>query len=232
VPVFCFSWGDPGDLARRARDAGGKIICQVTHPNQVEVCLAAGADALIAQGAEAGGHGGFIPLATLLPAVLAGAGGVLVLAAGGIVDGAGLAEAITRGAAGVWLGTRFLATTEAWASLAWKQAIVGASPDDTIQTLAFDVLWGRLWRGAKLRVIRNAFTDAWDGHESKLHEERDDVQQQVWDAERVDDSRFFALMAGTGTGAIREIRPAGDLVRDIAMEAETALAQATPGSAT
>jgi NAD(P)H-dependent flavin oxidoreductase YrpB (nitropropane dioxygenase family) len=226
VPVFSFSFGAPEDFARRARDAGARIICQVTRVDQVEACLASGADILIAQGTEAGGHSGFVPLATLLPAVVAASGDVPVLAAGGLVDGAGLADALARGAAGAWIGTRFLATPEAWASPSWKQAIVAAQPGDTVHTLAFDVLWGRLWRGAKLRVIRNAFTEAWDGRESALHERVDEVEQLVWQAERADDPRLIALMAGAGAGAIRETRPAADLVVEIAADAERILAHA------
>src|SRR5262245_7673467 len=227
VPVLSFSFGAPGDFARRARDAGARIICQVTSADQVEACLASGAEVLIAQGTEAGGHSGFVPLASLLPAVVAAApAAVPVLAAGGIVDGAGLADALARGAAGAWMGTRFLATPEAWASPSWKQAIVAARPGDTAHTLAFDVLWGRLWRGARLRVIRNAFTDAWDGRESELHERLDEVEQLVWQAERVDDPRLIALMAGTGSGAIQEIRPAAELVLEIAADADRIVAQA------
>jgi NAD(P)H-dependent flavin oxidoreductase YrpB (nitropropane dioxygenase family) len=232
VRVCSFSFGVPGDLARRARDAGAKIICQVTRVDQVEACLASGADVLIAQGTEAGGHSGFVPLATLLPAVVAASGDVPVLAAGGIVDGAGLADALSRGAAGAWIGTRFLATPEAWASPSWKQAIVAARPGDTAHTLAFDVLWGRLWRGAKLRVIRNAFTDAWDGRESELQERMEEVEQLVWQAERADDPRLIALMAGSGSGAIQEIRPAADLVLEIAADAERIVAQAAKNCVT
>lgn len=231
VPVLSFSFGDPGDFARRARDTGAKVICQVTRVDQVEACLASGADVLIAQGTEAGGHSGFVPLATLLPAVLAASGDVPVLAAGGIVDGAGLASALLRGAAGVWMGTRFLATTEGWISPSWKQAILAARPGDTAHTLAFDVLWGRLWRGAKLRVIRNEFTDAWDGRESELHERMDEVEQLVWQSERADDARLMALMAGTGSGAITEIRPAAEIVREIVADAEKIVAEAAKNGA-
>jgi len=219
VPVVCFSWGDPGDRAARAHAVGAKVIYQVTRPDEVEPALRAGADALIAQGNEAGGHSGLLPLPELLPAIVATAGKVPVLAAGGIVDGRGLAAALVLGAAGAWIGTRFLATPEAPISSAWKSAILAAGPGDTIQTLAFDVLWGRIWEGARLRVIRNDFTAAWHGREAILERQIPDVQAQVWQAERTDDPRFFALMAGSGVGEIREIRPAGELVRAIAAEA-------------
>ena len=181
------------------------MIYQVTRPDEVEPALRAGADALIAQGNEAGGHSGLLPLPELLPAIVATAGKVPVLAAGGIVDGRGLAAALALGAAGAWLGTRFLATPEAPISSAWKSAILAAGPGDTIQTLAFDVVWGRIWEGARLRVIRNDFTAAWHGREAILARQIPDVQAQVWQAERTDDPRFFALMAGSGAGEIREL---------------------------
>jgi len=213
VPVFCFSWGDPGDRACRAHEAGAKVICQVTHLSEVEPALAAGADVIVAQGTEAGGHSGFVPLIALLPAVVEAARSVPVLAA------------LAMGAAGGWLGTRFLATPDAWASKAWKQAIVTAGPSDTVHTEAFDVLWGRRWDGARVRAIRNDFTDAWHGREAALAARHSEVQEAVWRAEREDNPRLIALMAGVGAGAIRDLRPAGDLVRDITAEAESVVAR-------
>ena len=191
VPVLAFSWGDPGDYARRAKAAGAKVVCQVTTLDEVPAALAAGADLLIAQGAEAGGHAGFVPLASLLPAV---------------VDAAG--------------GTPVLATPEAPIGAAWKGAIVAAGLGDTVATGAFDVLWGRPWPGSRVRAIRNRFTDEWAGREEALAGRLPAVQEAVWRAEREGDPSLIALMAGAGSGAIRALRPAGDLVRHIAAEAE------------
>jgi NAD(P)H-dependent flavin oxidoreductase YrpB (nitropropane dioxygenase family) len=189
----------------------------------VASALAAGVDAIVAQGTEGGGHSGFVPLAELLPAVVAAAGAVPVLAAGGIVDGRGLAAALALGAAGGWLGTRFLATPEAPISATWKTAIVAAGPGETIHTGAFDLLWGHLWPGAEVRAIRNRFTDEWAGREAALAVQREAVQQAVWQAEREDDPGLFALMAGSGVGAIRDLRPAGEVVRAIIAEAEACI---------
>lgn len=223
VPAICFSWGDPGDYARRARAAGALVLCQVTTVAEVPAALAAGADVLIAQGTEGGGHSGFVPLAALLPAVVDHAGPVPVLAAGGIVDGRGLAAALALGAAGGWLGTRFLATPEAPISAAWKAAILAAEPGDTVHTAAFDCLWGRPWPGGRIRAIRNRFTAEWDGREDALLVNRQRVQSAVWQAEREDDPSLIALQAGTGAGAIRDLRPAGDLVRAIVAETEATI---------
>lgn len=226
VPIYAFSWGDPGPWARLVRQEGAKVIAQVTTVAEIPAALAAGVDALIAQGSEGGGHSGLIPLAELLPAVVA-AGATPVLAAGGIVDGHGLAAALALGAAGGWLGTRFLATPEAPISPAWKAALLTAGIGDTIHTEAFDTLWGRPWPGARVRAIKNRFTAEWAGRETSLHEAREAVQAAVWDAERADNPALFALMAGAGVGAIGELRPAGELVGAIVAEAEAVIARLT-----
>ncbi|CAA9550928.1 MAG: Enoyl-[acyl-carrier-protein] reductase [FMN] [uncultured Thermomicrobiales bacterium] len=225
VPIYCFSWGDPGPWVRQVRASGARVIAQVTTVAEVPTALAAGVDAIVAQGTEGGGHSGFVPLAQLLPAVAAAAGGTPVLAAGGIVDGHGLAAALALGAAGGWLGTRFLATPEAPISPAWQAAILAARAGDTIHTEAFDRLWGRPWPGARVRALRNRFTDEWAGREEALLASRDAVQRAVWRAEREDDPSLFALMAGSGVGAIREISPAGELVRSIVAQAEATIAR-------
>jgi NAD(P)H-dependent flavin oxidoreductase YrpB (nitropropane dioxygenase family) len=223
VPAHCFSWGDPGAWAARAHAAGARVLCQVTTAEEVLAALAAGADALIAQGTEAGGHSGFVPLAELLPAVVAAAGATPVLAAGGIAAGRDLAAALALGAAGGWLGTRFLATPEAPVSAAWKAAIVAAGVNATVPSAAFDILWGQPWPGARVRAIANRFTNEWTGREDALLAARDAVQRAVWAAERADDPSLIALMAGTGVGRITAVRPAGMLVRELVAEAEAAV---------
>ena len=220
MPVISLSWGDPGPWTARAHAAGALVIAQITRLDEVPPALAAGVDALVAQGTEGGGHSGFLPLAELLPATVATAGGVPVLAAGGIVDGAGLVGALARGAAGAWLGTRFLATPEAPISDAWKGAILAAGPDATVHTAAFDQLWGRPWPGARVRAIRNDFTAAWHDRPGALAARHTAVQEAVWRAERDDDPHLIALMAGAGVGQICALRPAGDLVGELVAEAE------------
>ena len=225
VPVYAFSWGDPAQLARAVRADGAKVLTQVTTVSEVPAALAAGSAALIAQGAEGGGHSGLVPLAALLPAVVDAAGATPVLAAGGLVDGRGVAAALALGAAGGWLGTRFLATPEAPISAAWKGAILAAQPGDTIHTEAFDILWGRRWPGARVRAIRNRFTEEWDGREAALRAAHESVQAAVWQAERDDDPRLFALMAGVGAGAITSLQPAGELVGTLSADAAATIAR-------
>ena len=225
VPVISLSWGDPGPWTARAHAAGARVIAQVTRLDEVPVALAAGVDALVAQGTEGGGHSGFLPLAELLPTTIAAANGVPVLAAGGIVDGAGLVAALARGAAGAWIGTRFLATPEAAISAAWKGAILAAGTDATVHTAAFDQLWGQPWPGARVRAIRNDFTTAWDGQPDALAAQHPTVQAAVWRAERDDDPCLIALMAGAGVGQIQTLRPAGALVGELVAEAEAIIAR-------
>ncbi|HEY8601826.1 MAG TPA: nitronate monooxygenase [Thermomicrobiales bacterium] len=227
VPVYCFSWGDPGPWVGQARATGAKVVAQVTTVSEAAAARAAGVDAIVAQGTEGGGHSGFIALAELLPAVVAAAGTLPVLAAGGIVDGAGLAAALALGAAGGWLGTRFLATPEAPISPAWKAAILAAQPGDTVHTAAFDQLWGQPWPGARVRAIRNRFTDAWAGRETLLLAQRESIQAAVWQAERDDDPSLFALMAGSGVGAIDELLPAGAIVQMIVAQTAATIGRLT-----
>lgn len=224
VPVLAFSWGLPLPWIAQAKAQGIAILIQVTTVAEVPAALAAGADLLIAQGTEAGGHSGFVPLAELLPAVLAAARGVPVLASGGIASGRDLAAALALGAAGGWLGTRFLATPEAPISPAWKAAILAAATDATVHTTAFDTLWGLAWTGGRVRAIRNQFTERWHGRETALLANHDSVQAAVWQAERADDPSLFALMAGTGVDQINRLQPAGELVRELAHDAAAILA--------
>ena len=225
VPVLALSWGDPGPWTAKARAAGTIVLHQVTTAAEVSLALAAGVDLLIAQGTEAGGHSGFVPLAALLPAVVAAAGATPVLAAGGIADGRGLAAALALGAAGAWIGTRFLATPEARASAAWKAALLAAGPGDTVHTRAFDTLWGTPWPNAAVRALANDFTAAWHGREAALLARHDTVQRTVWQAERDDDPRLLSLMAGTGVGAIAAIQPAADVVAALVTDAVASIAR-------
>ena len=119
--AISFHIGDPGDLVRRAHDAGILWIQQVFDLDQARRAVDRGADVVIAQGGEAGGNGGFIGTMVMVPAVVDLAGTVPVVASGGIADGRGIAAALTLGAQGVNLGTRFLATTEMRISDRWKQ---------------------------------------------------------------------------------------------------------------
>jgi NAD(P)H-dependent flavin oxidoreductase YrpB (nitropropane dioxygenase family) len=231
VPVFSFFRGDPEDAVARAHAAGAVTIHQVTTVAEAARACAVGVDVLVAQGREAGGHMGPLPLHSLLPAVVAVAGDRPVLAAGGIVDGRGLAEALRLGAAGVLMGTRFLATPEAPIHPAYKQAIVDATPGATVASPIFDIIWGEEWPGVQARGLQNRLTATWVGREDELRARRAEVLARLQRAEAAADTQHMILLAGEGAGAIRDVRPAGQVVRDVVAEAARLLARPADGAA-
>jgi nitronate monooxygenase len=220
VPIFTFFRGDPELVVGRARATGALTIYQVTTVAEAEAAVQAGVDVLVAQGVEAGGHVGPIALSAILPAVIAVAGGRPVLAAGGIVDGPSLAAALSLGADGAWMGTRFLATPESPALPAHKQAIIDAELGATVRTGIWDVIWGRTWPGVEVRGIRNAVTDRWIGRDDEVPALRDEIRARIERAKRDGDGSEIDLLAGEGSGRITSIEPAADLVREIAADAE------------
>jgi NAD(P)H-dependent flavin oxidoreductase YrpB (nitropropane dioxygenase family) len=227
-PVVAFFRGEPTDVTRvvaRAKASGARVLYQVTTVAEAEQALAAGADALIAQGCEAGGHMGPHPLTVLLPAVVAVAGERPVLAAGGIVDGAGLDAALCLGAAGAWIGTRFLATPEAPVSATYRQALLAAKPGETVAAATFDLVWDTDWPGVHVRTLRNSLTDRWSGREAEIPAHRVEIQDRVHQAEAADDPDEYFLLVGAGAGRIDAICPAGDLVRQLTTDAAQILRQ-------
>lgn len=222
VPVFTFFRGEPSDLATavaRAHDAGAITMYQATTIDEADSALAAGADLLIAQGCEAGGHMGYIALAALLPAIVSRAGDCPVLAAGGIVDGRGLAAALCLGASGAVMGTRFLATPEAPIIPAYKQAIVAAEPGATVASEIFDMIRGEAWPGARARALANSLTARWAGREDELRPMVAEVLTGLQRAEAAGDVDAMILLAGEGAGLISEPRPAGAIVREVVAQA-------------
>ena len=164
------SFGDPTPFTGRIKDAGCKIICQVQTLAQAREAAAAGADIIIAQGRDAGGHSGMTRgTMGLVPAVVDAVAPIPVVAAGGIADGRGLAAALALGAAGVSMGTRFTASRESLWDQAMKAATLAAGGDQTEQTRVFDVVRGAPWPAIYPgRALRNAFSARWHGREEAL----------------------------------------------------------------
>ena len=228
VPVFSFFRGDPAPFTARAQATGARVLHQVITVPEAEQALAAGVDVLVAQGCEAGGHMGPMPLWTLLPEVVAVAGPVPVLAAGGIVDGQGLAAALGYGASGVLMGTRFIATPEAPSLAAHKQAIVAAGLGETVATMVWDILWDEVWPGGiRVRSLHNAMVDRWHGNEAELQTRIDAVRAEFIAAKAAGDITRIPLLAGVGAARIHDIRPAADIVRSVVSEAEAILNRQT-----
>lgn len=145
-PVVALSFGDPKPWIDQARAAGARVMCQVQNYEDAALAVDAGAEILVAQGTEAGGHTGTMSLLPFLAGVVARYPDIPVLAAGGITDGRTLAAALTAGADGAWLGTAFLATTEAVeVHDIHKQLIVESDGSDTVFTQAYDIVSGLPW---------------------------------------------------------------------------------------
>jgi nitronate monooxygenase len=208
------SFGDPRPFAEKIRRSGAKLICQVQSLSIARQALEAQADVLVAQGTEAGGHGGDRSLFVLLPAVRELAPNIPVLAAGGIADRRGYEAAMALGADGVLVGTRFIAADESLSTAAAKQRIVQANGDATVRTTVFDVVRGYDgWNGITGRALRNRFTQAWHGKEAALRE-RIEMERQAYRA-AVDrqDYDTGVIFAGEAVDLINEILPAAQIVR-------------------
>ena len=172
------SFGDPRPFAWAIHDAGAKLICQVQTVAQAREAIASGADVIVAQGTEAGGHGQSEPLITLLPQVMDACPDIPIVAAGGIADGRGLAAAMVLGAKGVLMGTRFYASQEAEAHPEAKRRIVAASGGQTVRSIVFDLSRRNRWPDPYTgRVLRNRHSDRWLGHEDALEATAEQVEQ-------------------------------------------------------
>lgn len=211
------SFGDPAPFAQKVREAGAKLICQVQDLRTARQALAAKPDVLVAQGTEAGGHGGTRSLFALLPAIKNICSDTPVLAAGGISDRRGARAAMALGAAGALLGTRFLAAEEALVAPEAKQRVVAANGDATLRTTVFDIIRGYDWPdGITARALRNAFSDRWHGREPHLRENL--LQQKPIYAKAVEQRDFDTALvfAGEGIDLIDAVLPAAEIVRRVA----------------
>ncbi len=223
------SFGDPTPFAGRIHDAGVPLLCQVCTVEQARQALDAGARVLVAQGGEAGGHGtGTRATFTLVPEladlVAERSPDTLLLAAGGVGDGRGLAAALCLGADGVLMGSRLWATTEAAVPPeALKQALA-AEGDDTVRQTVFDVVRGADWPTAYTgRVLRNDFVTTWHGREDEMRETLTHLQQQFTRAKEAGDWTIGNVIVGETVGLIKAIEPAATIIERTVREARTTL---------
>jgi nitronate monooxygenase len=224
--AIMLSFGDPRPFANSIRQAGARLICQVQTVEQAHQAAEAGADVIVAQGTEAGGHGMSQPLFTLLPQVVDACPTSIVVAGGGIADGRGLAAALMLGAEGALLGTRFYASEEAEGHPEAKRRIVAASAGETIRSTIFDVSRGFRWPSEYTgRLLRNTHSEKWSGREAELRAQAEDVQKVYAEARGRGDFDIAGVIAGEACALIHDIRPAGELVARIVMEAERLLAR-------
>jgi nitronate monooxygenase len=244
--VVVLFWGDPAPYVVAGHRGGALVVVQVGSAAEARAAAAAGVDAVIAQGVEAGGHvRGTTPVWALLPEVIEAVAPLPVLASGGIGDGAGVARALQAEAQGVSLGTRFVASDEAWADPEYKRRITASTAADTVYSELFDV-W---WPDAPHRVLRNRCVAEWEeagrpppgqrpgegtpigslvlssGRRTAWPRYAVGVAGPDFDGD-IDDA---PLWAGESCTVVNDIKPAARIVADLVADAEAALGQ-PPGA--
>ena len=228
------SFGDEAPFAGRIKAAGAKLICQVQTIDHVKRAQDNGADILVAQGTEAGGHGAKRATMPFVPAVVDIAGDVPVVAAGGIADGRGIAAALMLGASGVALGTRFYPASEALTHPNGRERVLAATGDETVRTSVIDVARDLPWPDEfDIRVLRNDLTETWQGREPELRQSAEDkaaIVSAYTNAVAAGDFETAAVVVGEAAGLIHAIQPAGEIVAQLIRETEACLAN-PPGLA-
>jgi nitronate monooxygenase len=218
------SFGDPRPFAAQVRAASAKLICQCQDMEHVMDAVDVGANAVVAQGAEAGGHGALRGAITFIPEaadyIRTTAPATLLLAAGGIADGRGLAAALMLGADGVLMGTRFWASNEALVHPRHHEAIIETDGDGTIRTRVADIARQIPWpKGFTARIRRNAFTNRWHGREEELERNVSVEGPRYRKAFAEGDPENTGVWFGEGGGLIHSIEPAGAILERITVEA-------------
>jgi NAD(P)H-dependent flavin oxidoreductase YrpB (nitropropane dioxygenase family) len=234
VPIVSFFWGQAGPMVDVAHKGGAKVIHTCASAAAARLAVADGADVIVAQGWEAGGHVyGTVTTLALVPAVVDAAAPVPVLAAGGIADGRGLAAALALGAAGAWIGTRFLASAEASIHPLYRDRILAAVETDT----EYGTLFDGGWPDAPHRTLRNTTIEAWEaaGRPPPGRRPREgDVLAKSGIAEILayeshtartsdhGDIEALPLWCGQGVALVKKRQPAAEIVGEIWNEARLA----------
>jgi nitronate monooxygenase len=222
------SFDDPEPFAGKVKSAGIPLFCQLQTRADAERAIDCGADIIVAQGTEGGGHGGTRATLTLVPEIAdliaKRAPQTLLCAAGGITDGRGLAAALMLGADGVVVGTRFWASTEALVPKSLHEAALAAGGDDTVRQSVLDIVRGRPWPARYTgRVLRNDFVKEWLGREGDLRADKDAQVERYKEAAASGDASIAATIVGEGVSLIHAIEPAAVILERMAAEAERLL---------
>jgi len=222
--LVAFAWArknqNLSDYFKRAHDCGARVMHMAGEVPEALRAAEAGADILVAQGTEAGGHVGWMASLPLLPMMVKAVAPLPVLCAGGIADGRGLAGALALGAEGVLLGTRFLATNESPLHPNFKQSIVDSDGHDTVLTEIPDLASQRVWPGAMSRAKRNKFIERWSGREWVIRQNAAEIAKQVAAARVGGDIDNASISYGQDAGLIDSIKSVKEVVQDIIEEAE------------
>ncbi len=222
------SFDDPSEFAVKIKAADVILIQQVQTRRDAERAIDTGADIIVAQGAEAGGHGETRATMTIVPEVAdliaRRAPATLLCAAGGIADGRGLAASLMLGADGVVAGSRFWASFEALVHPNMHAVAVSASGDDTIRQSVTDIARGFDWPDRfNIRVVRNAYIDEWRGREGEMRAAAATERTRYAEALVAGDTRIAAAIVGEAAGLIHDIEPAGEILERMITEAEALL---------
>jgi nitronate monooxygenase len=225
------SFDDPEPFAARIKAAGIPLFCQLQTRADAERAIACGADVIVAQGTEGGGHGGTRATLTLVPEIAdliaKRAPETLLCAAGGIADGRGLAAALMLGADGVVVGTRFWASREAQVHTNLHATALAAGGDDTVRQSVLDIVRERDWPARYTgRVLKNDFVNEWLGREAELKGAKAGQIERYRAAAKTADTSVVATIVGEAVGLIDTIEPAASILERMVSEAEVLLAGA------
>ena len=218
------SFGDPSPYLPAIREAGSLLICQVQRVEDAKRAADLGADVIVAQGTEAGGHGAGRSTLPLVPAVVDAVRPVPVVAAGGIADGRGLAAALMLGAAGAVIGTRFMATPESLISDRAKARMMEEHGGSTLRTRVFDIIRGYDWPAPYTgRALANRFTARWHGREEALAAELETAKTRYQTAMAEGDFDEGLIFCGEALDLVRAVTPAAEVLEALMAETRTAL---------
>ena len=218
VEVIACALGTPEWVVQECHARGATVMSIVGQAKHARSAIRHGTDIVVVQGTEGGGHSGDVGLITLLAEVLEFAGDVPVVAAGGLVKGSQIAACLTLGAQGVWVGTRFLASAESGSEDVFKEAVVDAEYDSTLRSLLFD--------GLHVRMLRNRFTEVWEGHEDELSPypiQRVLTMPFKYAAMKANLKSHMSLPSGAGAGMITEVPGAAEILERLVQETVDAL---------
>jgi len=219
------SFGDVQPHASRVKGRGVPLICQVQGMKYLREAVDAGADIVVTEGCEAGGHSGYRGLFTLVPEaadyLAKRSPDTVLVAAGGVGDGRGLAAALMLGADGVLVGTRFAASEESEAPAGIRQAIIRADGDSTVKSKSVDVVRKRYWPNPEfvIRVLKNPFVAKWHGRERELEAAIDAEHEPFWTAFKAGDADNTGVLTGEVAGIIRDSPPAARIVENMTAQA-------------
>jgi NAD(P)H-dependent flavin oxidoreductase YrpB (nitropropane dioxygenase family) len=217
VEIIACALGTPPWVVEACHAQGATVMSIVGQAKHARSAIRNGTDVVIVQGSEGGGHTGDVGLITLLAEVLEFST-VPVVAAGGLVKGSQVAACLTMGAQGVWVGTRFLATQESGSEDVFKEAVVEAEFDSTVRSLLFDGLY--------VRMLRNRFTEVWEGHEDELSPypvQRVLTMPFKYAAMRANLKSHMSLPSGAGAGMINDLPGAAEVLERLVEETIEAL---------